>query len=253
MNSSLLPPCSIAVLAITLTSCTRTVTVGLDNARFQTGYLNSKLVSPGTLLLVDREASPDKRVTLSLRPKIDNNSIEPGTGGDSLVSSATSGLSVSGALPGDAATAQLSADLAKQTSVTLKQFVSYRFEDPRFVLNDPDFAQQRSELGEQFANNKRYSFIFIAGCTKADKIDISVGTPEGKENGLKLTVAGKDYKVTYNRSTRTEWEAKSQPVFVQPRLYNLVRSGSGGTGFRFEEDRSSQVDLTGMLNNASTF
>lgn len=48
-------------------------------------------------------------------------------------------------------------------------FVSSRFADPEFILNEADYAQHRSELGQQFAGNSARRFLFIAGATQADE------------------------------------------------------------------------------------
>ncbi|BCU78335.1 hypothetical protein [Luteolibacter sp. LG18] len=247
-------PAALALLSLALASCsTSTITVGLDNARFQNGYLNSKLISPGTLLLVDPAAADDKKLTLLPSPDIANNSLVSGPGGTELISSASSGLAISGAVPAGGVPAEVQANIAKQTSVTLKQFVSSRFSDPEFILNEADYATHRTELGQQYAGAPGVRFLFIAGATKADEVHISSGTPEGKDNGLVVSVAGKDYKVTFTSAKEASWQGQKEPVFIQPRLYKLVRDGNGGTGYRFVEDRSSRIDITGALNNASTF
>jgi len=246
---------SLALLPPALVSCsTSNITVGLDNARFQNGYLNSKLISPGTLLLVDPSAADDKKLTLLPPPDTSNNTLVSGPGGTELVSSASSGLAISGAIPAGGVPADVQASIAKQTSVTIKQFVSSRFADPEFVLNEADYAQHRLELGQQFAGNSKVRFLFIAGATKADEVHISSGTPDGKDNGLVVNVGGKAYKITFTSAKEASWQGQKEPVFIQPRLYTLVRESSpGGTGYRFAEDRTSRIDITGALNNASTF
>lgn len=245
---------ALAVSAFTTSCRTKKVTVGVENARFQHGYLNSKLLKPGTLLMWDMEAVEDKKLTPSTSPDISNNQTERHAGGTELVSKAASGLSVAGEIPIQQIPVTAKAEVARQTSIIVKQFESRRFNDPEFVLNEKDFALQRTQLGDGYAGDPNIRFIFIAGATHADDVNISIGTPTGKENVFTLTIAGKEYKLTYSGTKSHEWRGKQEPVFVHPRVYKLVKDSTGGTGYRFIEDRRIEVkNMTEMLTNASTF
>jgi hypothetical protein len=239
---------------VALPSCqTKNVTVGVENARFQHGYLNSKLLSQGTLLLWDMDAANDKKLTKEPGPNTSNNDTVRDAGGTELTSKATSGLAVSGEIPIQQISVEAKAEIARQTSIVVKDFASRRFYDPTFVLNQPNFAQKRVELGRMHSDNEKIRFIFIAGATVANDTDISIGTPTGKENEFKLTVAGKEYKLTYSGTKTYQWKGSQEPIFVQPRIYKIVKDSNGETGYRFEEDRRISVDLPEMLTDASTF
>ncbi|MFD2256348.1 hypothetical protein ACFSSA_06660 [Luteolibacter algae] len=239
---------------ILTTSChTKNVSVGVENARFQHGYLNSKLLNQGSLLLWDMEATSGKMLTNVPHPDTSNNDNVSHASGSELMSKASSGVTVSGEIPIQQVPVGVSSEINRQTSIVVKNFESRRYYDPRFILNERDFASQRTELGEEFADNDKIRFIFIAGSTVSDDTDISIGTPTGKTNEHKLTIAGKEYKLTYSGTKEYQWKGSKQPVFVQPRIYKLIKDNSGDTGFRFVEDRQIEGDITKMLTSASSF
>lgn len=227
------------------------VKVGVENAKFQHGYLNSKLLGQGTLLLWDMEAAPDRQLTLVPNPKTEDNDLVDHAGGAKLASVASSGVSVHGALPLEQISASAKAEIARQTTVVVEDFQSKRFYDSDFVLNEPDFASHRQTLGESYANNDKIRFIFIAGATLADDAAVAVGTPTTKPDEFELSIGGKKYHLSYFGTKSVEWEGAQQPVFIQPRVYKIVQDPSGATGYRFVEDRRVQLDLTQMLTNAS--
>ena len=243
----------LATVAVTTSCQTKNVSVGVENARFQHGYLNSKLLSQGTLLLWDMDAADDRALTTVPHPDTSNNQTVRHAGGTELTSKASSGLSVSGEIPIQQISVEAKAEIARQTAIVVKEFESRRFYDPAFVLNEPDFAAKRTELGGEYAGNDKVRFIFVAGATVSDDTDISIGTPTGKENEFKLTIAGKEYKLAYSGTKDYEWKGHKEPVFVQPRIYKLVKDSRGDTGYRFVEDRRIEGDLTRMLTKASSF
>ena len=202
----------------------------------------------------DMQAADDRKLTPSPSPDISNNQTDRHAGGTELISKASSGLSVAGEIPIQQVSVAAKAEVARQTSITVKQFESRRFNDSEFVLNEQDFALQRAQLGQANADDPNIRFIFIGGATYADETAISIGTPTEKENVFSLTVAGKDYKLTYSGTKSHHWRGKQEPVFVHPRVYKLIKDSSGQTGYRFVEDRRVVVsNLTGMLTDASTF
>lgn len=227
--------------------------VGVENARFQEGYLNSKLLGPGTLLLWDLGAAEDRKVTLEPGPDTTNNRDIKHAGGSRKVSMAASGLNIDGSVPSSEIPFAAKATVVRSTALIVEDFESRRFYDPTYVLNEEDFAAKRKELGEAYAANEDIRFIFISGVTVANNSKIEIGTPTGKENEFKLTIAGEDYTVTFSGARVNDWQGKSEPVFIQPRIYRIVKDSSGETGYRFVEDRNIIFDLTGMLSNATTF
>lgn len=241
------------VLALSSSCAVRKVTVGVDNARFQHGYLNSKLLGSGALLLWDMNAATDRALTLAPGPNTGNNETVRHAGGKELVSMASSGVTLNGAGVAQGIPIEAGAEIARQTAIVVRNFASVRFRDPQFVLNEEDFAAERRELGDEYADQSRTRFIFISGITLADDVNISIGTPEQKGNTFTLTIAGKEYELTYRGLKSSAWSGSQEPVFIQPRVYKLVSAPDGATGYRFEEDRSIQFDLTAMLTQASTF
>ncbi|RFC49151.1 MAG: hypothetical protein DVB23_000199 [Verrucomicrobia bacterium] len=243
------PVCGALLL---LTGCkVQEVKVGVENAKFQHGYLNSKLLGQGTLLLWDMDAAADRQLTLLPSPKTEDNDLVDHAGGAKLSSVASSGVSVHGALPLEQVSASAKAEIARQTAVVVEDFQSKRFYDSDFVLNEPDFADRRQTLGEAYAHNDRIRFIFIAGATVADDAAVAVGTPTQRPDEFELSIGGKKYRLSYYGTKSVEWEGSQEPVFIQPRVYKIVEDQTGATGYRFLEDRRIQFDLTQMLTNAS--
>ena len=240
----------LTVLSVSTSCQTKNVTVGVENARFQHGYLNSKLLGPGALLLWDMEAADDRKVTLTPGPDTSHNRTVRHAGGTEQTSRATSGVEVSGTIPIQQVSVDVRAQIARQTTVTVKQFESQRFYDPDYVLNQAEFAPKRMELGKAYADNDQVRFIFIAGATVADDAQISTGTPTGRENEFKLTIAGKEYKLTYIGTRSLEWKGSQEPVFIQPRVYKIQKDPRGETGYRFVEDRQIPFDLSTMLTDS---
>jgi hypothetical protein len=235
-----------------LTGCkVQEVKVGVENAKFQHGYLNSKLLGQGTLLLWDMEAAADRQLTIVPSPRTEDNDLVDHAGGAKLASVASSGVSVHGALPLEQVSVSTKAEIARQTAVVVEDFQSKRFYDSDFVLNEPDFAERRQTLGEQYADNDKIRFIFIAGATVADDAAIEVGTPTERPNEFELAIGGKKYRLSYYGTKSIEWQGSQEPVFIQPRVYKIVKDEAGATGYRFLEDRRIQFDLTQMLTNAS--
>lgn len=238
----------------TCSSCAvRKVTVGVDNARFQHGYLNSKLLGSGALLLWDMNASTDRALTLAPGPDVTNNETVRHAGGRELVSMASSGVTLNGAGAAQGIPVEARAEIARQTAIVVRNFSSVRFRDPAFVLNEEDFAEERKKLGAQYADQARSRFILISGITLADDVNISIGSPGEKGNTFTLSIAGKEYQLSYRGLRSSAWTGSQEPVFIQPRVYKLVSVPEGATGYRFEEDRTIQFDLTSMLTDASTF
>jgi len=229
---------------------TRHVSIKVDNAKFQQGYLNSKLIGTGSLLLWDQSAAPEQQLTFLPSPDTENNRTVRHAGGRELASMASSGLSVSGALPGAAVSAEAAAEITRQTSVVVREFEAVRFHDADFVLNEEDYAEYRARFGEEYAENDLVRFIFIAGATIADDAAISIGTPTGTSNEFMLRIAGKEYRLSYSGVKSVEWSGAREPVFIQPRVYRIERDAAGATGYRFVEDRQSRFNLTEMLNRA---
>lgn len=225
--------------------------VGVENAKFQHGYLNSKLLGQGTLLLWDMEAAKDRQLTIVPSPKTDDNDTVDHAGGTKLVSVASSGVSVSGSLPLEQVSASAKTEIARQTAVVVEEFKSKRFYDSDFVLNEPDFAERRQALGQEYANNDKIRFIFISGATVADDAAIEVGTPTERPDEFELSIGGKKYRLSYYGTKSVEWQGSQEPVFIQPRVYKIVEDQSGATGYRFVEDRRIHFDLTQMLTEAS--
>jgi hypothetical protein len=243
---------SASAALLLLTGCqAQKVTVGVENAKFQHGYLNSKLLGQGTLLLWDMDAARDRQLTIAPSPIPDNNATVDHAGGSKLASVASSGVSVQGSLPLEQVSAGAKAEIAKQTAVVVEDFKSKRFYDADFVLNEPDFAPHREQLGKDYADNDRIRFIFISGATVANNAAIEIGTPTDKPNEFELSVAGRKYRLSYYGTKSVEWEGSQEPVFIQPRVYKIVRDESGATGYRFVEDRRIQFDLTELLTAAS--
>lgn len=255
MNSTLAARLALGLaVAVVCSSCAvQRVTVGVDNARFQHGYLNSKLLGSGALLLWDMDAATDRALTLAPGPNVGNNESVTHAGGRELVSMASSGVTLSGAAAPQGIPAEVKAEVARQTAIVVKNFKSVRFRDPQFVLNEEDFAVERKELGDRYANRERVRFILIAGTTLADDVNISIGTPDQKSNNFVINVAGKEYQLSYRGLRTSAWSGAQEAVFVQPRVYRLVSIPGGATGYRFEEDRTIHFDLTSMLTEASTF
>ncbi len=229
------------------------VTVGVENARFQHGYLNSKLLGPGTLLVWDMEAASDRALTLAPNPDVANNESVRHAGGSELVSRATSGITLGGAAATRGIPANAEAHIASQTAVRVCNFASVRFRDPKFVLNEEDFARERVELGRDFADHPSVRFILIAGTTLADDVQIAIGKPKGQANVARLSIAGKKYELAFHGIKTAAWLGCQEPVFIQPRVYKLVSDDAGATGYRFIEDRTVEFDLTEMLTDATTF
>lgn len=254
MKVSLAVKAAALAAVVACSSCAvRKVTVGVDNARFQHGYLNSKLLGTGALLLWDMNAAVDRSLTLAPGPDVSNNETVRHAGGQELVSMASSGVTLAGAGAAQGIPVDVRAEIARQTAIVVRNFSSVRFRDPQFVLNEEDFADQRKELGQSFANQSHVRFIFISGITLADDVNISIGTPDDKGNSFVLSIGGKDYQLTFRGLRSSAWKGCQEPVFIQPRVYRLVASAEGATGYRFEEDRSIHFDLTSMLTEASTF
>jgi hypothetical protein len=224
--------------------------VAVENAKFQQGYLNSKLLGTGTLLLWDQAAAPEQQLTILPGPDTENNRTVRHAGGRELASMASSGVSVSGSLPGATVSAEAEAEITRQTSVVVREFEALRFHDPDFVLNEEDYADYRVQLGDQHADNDLVRFIFIAGATVADDACISIGTPTDNPNEFKLRIAGKEYRLSYSGVKSVEWSGAREPVFIQPRVYRIARDAAGATGYRFVEDRQIRFNLTEMLNRA---
>lgn len=254
MNAPLVARLALVAALATSSSCAvRKVTVGVDNARFQHGYLNSKLLGTGALLLWDMNAAQDRALTLAPGPNVANNETVRHAGGRELVSMASSGVTLSGAGAAQGIPVEARAEIARQTAIVVRNFSSVRFRDPQFVLNEEDFSGERSELGRQYANRPSIRFILIAGITLADDVNISIGTPDDKSNSFILTIGGKDYQLSYRGLKSSAWSGAQEPVFIQPRVYKLLSDSAGATGYRFEEDRTIHFDLTSMLTEASTF
>jgi len=239
-------------IALALSGCqVQEVTVGVENAKFQHGYLNSKLLKQGTLLLWDMEAAADRQLTIAPSPIIADNDTVNHAGGHELASVASSGLSVGGSLPLEKVSAGVKTEIAKQTAVVVHDFQSKRFYDANFVLNEEDFAGQRQILGEEYAGNEKVRFIFIAGATVADDAAIAIGTPTGSQNEFELSIGGKKYRLSYYGTKSVDWKGAQEPVFIQPRVYQIVKDEAGATGYRFVEDRKIVFDLTEMLTEAA--
>ena len=244
------PPALAAVLL--LPACkVQEVQVGVENAKFQHGYLNSKLLGQGTLLLWDMEAAKDRQLTILPSPIFENNATVDHAGGTKLASVASSGVSVHGGLPLEQVSASAKAEIARQTAVVVEDFKSKRFYDADFVLNEPDFAEKRQALGADYATNDKVRFIFIAGATVADDAAIEIGTPTDRPNEFELAIAGKKYNLSYYGTKSVEWQGAQEPVFIQPRVYKIVQDADGATGYRFVEDRRIQFNLTEMLTDAN--
>jgi len=239
---------SIVTVITLLFSCScRTIQVGMDNAYFQHGYLNSRLLVPGTLFLYDTSKGEQNALNFTVQLDVSNNEMRLLAGGRKTSTTAASGLSLTipwklGPVPSG-----LEATVHRETRVSLENYRRRTFVDPAYVLNQDTVRDIRASLGRDFAGNDNIRFILVSGDVIADSAEISIGQPTDKQNEFVINYAGQKYKGSRSRSTRHSTAGTQETVFVSFRVYKLVRDSRGATGYRFVEDRGINPDFTELL------
>jgi hypothetical protein len=238
-----------------LMGCANHVTVRLDNAKTAIGYLNSGLVSEGTVFIIDLSnpllptALNQSQFDLSKFPKQD-----PVLGDETESQSVSSfDLQYSGNIS-PVIQPKLEASIASQSIISLKNFQTDRAQDPESILNSPATVAWRSNVVDEFANSpqdlKRYRFLFISGATQADETNISFGAPQGKSGArFSLNIDGQSFTVTYTAQDSDKWSGKKFPAILEAHLFKLVPNPGGGTGYKFVYDLSGTVNITTALNH----
>lgn len=243
-----------AALCLTLSSC-KTLHVGLEHAKTSGGFVNSSLTTIGTLYVVDTQ---DGRFGSMWREEeLDMERFPRGTevSGDRRTELAQSGVSVTFDGPfSDALKADVGARLSRETKIELKQYATERLRSSYSALNSPEARDLRQRLGDQYADNQRYRFVFVYGVTAADTATFTVGNrSDDAENRLYVNVGGQKYEVKFHGDKSSYWEGKKTPVLFEVATFALKTNPkpSGATGYQFFYDASKHLNLTHLFNNRS--
>jgi len=241
-----------------LAGCGNKLVMRMDNARLSDGYINSKTLDFGSILLWDINNSSLMRIyTITNnenrnfeliegnRYRQRNTSVSRNTQIDVLADNETLKK-----IP-NSVIVKAKSQFVEATRVRIENYYPLSYRDPRYVLNSPELRRWRESIVEDIGreNLNKYRFVFIGAVIQGAKLHISTErSTHGSSSANVINIGRYKFDLMYDNNTSYEIEAKTKvPLLIKPTVFKLVVRRGGNRGYeeiRFVYD----TDMTRRFN-----